>query len=173
VAVTGVAAGSLVVRLRGATDMHGAAYEWAPYRWRRLTRVRGTWRGLLPAPALRGVYQLQLRVQGRRRLLQSPHWLLRVLPPGTLEQRAFATPRAAIRDFVAHLRGHQVLTKLRSWPQPAYDHRDPRLNRLFVVAYAPRGTTDPSARLGLFISTFRDGFDGEWRVLQAATEPPD
>jgi hypothetical protein len=161
------------VRLLGADDPAGLAYKWAPYPWRRLRLVQGTWRGVLPAPPLRGIYQVQLRVGQRRRVLQSPHWLLRVLVPGTLDRRAFPTPRAVVRDFVGNLPGNQVLIAARPWPAAAFDHRDPRLNRLFVIAYAPRGNESADARRGLFITTVRDGYRGRWRLLEAATTPYD
>jgi len=53
----------------------------------------------------------------------------------------------------------------------AFDHRDTRLNRIFAVAYAPRGDTRPSARLGLFITAVRTGLHGRWRLLDARVEP--
>lgn len=46
-------------------------------------------------------------------------------------------------------------------------------HRLFVVAYASRGDHRPDSRLGLFITTVRDGYQGGWRVLQATTQPYD
>lgn len=171
VSISGIAAASVVVRLEGATDEKGLAYQWTPYRWRRLRPIGGAWRGVLPAPPLQGIYQLQFRLQPHQQLLQSRHWLLRVLAPGTLHRQAFATPRAVIRDFVSRLRGRQVLVALRRWPQAAFDHRDPRLNRVFVIAYAPRGRTHPVFRRGLFITTFRNGFNGHWRLLQATVAP--
>jgi hypothetical protein len=173
VSVAGIAAASVSVRLEGANDPSGLAYERAPYRWLRLRLAQGRWHGALPAPPLRGVYQLQLRVQRRRRVSQSPHWLLQVMPPGTLRRRPFPTPRAVIRNYVGDLPGNQVLVVARRWPPAAFDRRDPRLNRLFVVAYAPRGNDKASARRGLFITTVRDGYGGRWRLLEATTAPYD
>jgi hypothetical protein len=105
--------------------------------------------------------------------LQSRHWLLRVLPPGTLKRPAFATPRAVIRDYVSGLPGNQVLVVARPYPRAAYDHRDSRLHRLFVIAYAPRSDNQPSSQLGLFITTVRNGYHGRWRLLEATIRPPD
>jgi hypothetical protein len=173
VSVSGLAAAAVSVRLRGANDPRGLAYRWTPYRWRRLRLLRGSWRGVLSAPALRGIYQLQLRVQQSKRLLQSPQWLLRALPPGTLTRPAFPTPLAVIRDYVSDLPGNRVLVAARPWPQAAFDHRDQRLQRLFVIAYAPRGANQPSSRRGLFISTVRNGYHGRWRLLDATISPPD
>jgi hypothetical protein len=173
VSVTGVAASAVSVRLRGADDPAGPAYRWTAYRWHRLRLEQSSWRGVLPAPPLRGVYQLQFRVRQSERLLQAPRWLLRVMPPGTLKRSAFRTPRAVVDDYVGDLPGDQVLVAARRWPQAAYDHRDPRLNRTFVIAYAPRGDRRPSSRLGAFITTVRDGYHGRWRLLETTTGPPD
>ena len=172
VSVSGLSAAAVSVRIRGANDPAGIAYHWTPYPWRRLRLVQGRWQGALPAPPLRGIW-LQLEVHQSKRLLQSPRWLLRVLPPGTLKHSAFRTPRAVIRDYVSSLHGNQVLVATRRWPQAAFDHRDPRLQRLFAIAYAPRGDNKPSARLGLFITTVRDGYHGRWRLLEATTSPYD
>jgi hypothetical protein len=160
------------VRLLGAIDRTGLAYEWTPYPWRPLGLIGSSWHGLLPAPPLLGIYQLQLRLDGRT-LLTSPHWLLHVFARGTMSRRSFPTAVAAIRDFVAHLAGNQQLVALRQWPRVAFDHRDPRLHRLFVIAYAPRGDQRPASRRGLFVTTVRDGFRGRWRLLEATTQPYD
>jgi hypothetical protein len=160
-------------RLLDANDPAGVAYRWAPYRWRHLRLVRGRWSGVLAAPPLRGIYQLQFRVRQRKRLLQSPHWLLGVLPPGALGRPAFLTPLAVVSNYVSNLPGTQVIVSERPWPQSDYDHRDPRLHREFVIAYAPLGDTTPGAQRGLFITAFRDGYHGRWRLLEATVSPPD
>jgi hypothetical protein len=170
VRVSGITARSVDVRLVGAIERAGRAYEWTPYRWRALRRDQGTWRGQLPAPPLFGIYQVQLRLdQGRR--LSSRRWLLRVFPPGTMRRPSFPSAVAAVRNFVAHLPGDEVLVALRRWPLARFDHRNPRLHRLFVIAYAPQGDNRPSSRLGLFITTVRDGYHGRWRLLEATTGP--
>jgi hypothetical protein len=166
-----MSARSVSMHLAGATDESGLAYQWTPYRWHRLRLIHGAWRGLLPAPALRGIYQLQFRLHAGKRLLHSPHWLLRVLAPGTLNRPSFPTPADVIRHFVSQLPGDQVLIHVRRWPQASFDRRDPRLNRIFVIAYARRGNTKPGAQLGLFITTIRNGFNGQWSLLQATVQP--
>lgn len=171
--ISGLAAASVSVRIRGANDPAGRAYRWTPYPWHRLILGRGGWSGLLPPPPLHGIYQLQLRLRKSRQLLQSPHWLLRALPPGVLERRAFSTPRAVIRHFVRDLPGNEVLVAARPWRPAGFDHRDPRLQRLFVIAYATRGNEGVNARRGLFITTVRDGYGGRWRLLEAASAPYD
>jgi hypothetical protein len=62
VRVSGVAARSVDVRVVGAIDRAGRAYEWKPYRWHALRDHRGTWQGLLSAPPLFGIYCLRLRL---------------------------------------------------------------------------------------------------------------
>jgi hypothetical protein len=171
VTVRGLSATSVEVHLKGATDPAGLAYEWTPYRWRRLRPVGGAWRGALSAPALLGVYQLQLRVDGRRRALQSPSWLLRVFSAHTLSRPSFSTPAGVVGSVVAHLPGDDVVVAVRRLRPAAFDHRDPRLTRIFAVAYAPRGDTKPSARLGMFVTTARSGFRGPWRLLDTSVEP--
>jgi hypothetical protein len=171
VTVGGLTAHQVEVRLLGATDRSGLAYEWAPYRWRRLRLVLDAWNGVLPAPALPGIYQLQLRLDRGRKLLTTTRWLLRVFPLGTVPRGSSDTAVAAVRDFVAHLPGDQVLVAMRRWPQATFDHRDPRLHRVFVVAFAPRADNRASTRSGLFITTVRDGFHGRWRLLQATVQP--
>jgi hypothetical protein len=173
IAVSGIAAHDVEVRLLGATDRAGLAYQWAPYRWRRLQLQRGTWRGVLPTPPLLGIYQVQLRLDDGRRVLSSANWLLRVFPPGAVRRRSFPTAVAAVRDYVAHLPGDQVLVALKPWPQAAFDHRDRRLHEFFMLAYAPRADNRVDSRIGLFITTVRDGFHGHWRLLQAAVGPYD
>jgi hypothetical protein len=173
ISVSGLHARHAAVRLLGAIDRTGLAYEWTPYPWRPLRPVGGSWHGLLPAPPLLGIYQLQLRLDDGPTLLTSPRWLLHVFAPGTMARRLFPTAVAAIRDFVAHLAGNQRLVALRQWPLPAFDHRDPRLHRLFVIAYTPRGDQRPDSRRGLFVTTVRDGFHGRWRLLEATTRPYD
>jgi hypothetical protein len=173
VRVSGLAARSAEVRLVGAIDRAGLAYEWKPYRWQVLRVQHGAWRGRLPAPPLLGIYRLQLRVDDGRRLLTSTEWLLPVVPVGTMQRASFPRAVGAVRDFVAHLPGHEVLVASKRWPLSSFDHRDPRLNRLFVIAYAPRGDRRPSSRLGLFVTTIRDGYHGRWRILQATTQPYD
>ena len=80
VRVSGITARSAQVRAAGAIDRAGLAYEWKPYRWQTLRVRDGTWHGLLPAPPLFGIYRLQLRFDRGRKVLSSPHWLLRVFP---------------------------------------------------------------------------------------------
>jgi hypothetical protein len=171
VRVSGITARSAEVRLVGAIDRAGRAYEWTPYRWQMLRAHRGTWRGELPAPPLLGIYRLQLRIDHGGRFLTSARWLVRVFPAGAMKRRSFPTAVGAVGHFVAHLPGHEVLVASKRWPLSSFDHRDPRLNRLFVIAYAPRGDNRRSSRLGLFVTTVRDGYHGRWRVLETTTQP--
>jgi hypothetical protein len=171
VSVTGTSAGSVSVRLKGATDEHGRAYEYTPYPWQRLRLRRGVWRGELASPALRGVYQLQVRLRKGAEIVQSRTWLLRIFRPRTLKRPSFRTAVGAINQFVHALPGDQVLVALRRQPQAAFDRRDSRMNQMYAIAYAPRTATGSNSRRGLFITTVRDGFHGRWRLLAASVEP--
>jgi hypothetical protein len=173
VRVSGTTAGSVEVRLVGAIDRAGRAYEWTPYRWRALRIRRDTWHGLLPTPPLAGIYRLRLRFDHGRRFLSSAGWLMRVFPKGAMKRPSSPTAVGAVRHYVGNLPGHEVLVASRRWPLASFDHRDPRLNRLFAIAYAPRGDRLPQSRLGLFVTVVRDGFRGRWRVLEATTQPYD
>ena len=51
--------------------------------------------------------------------------------------------------------------------------RDQRLNRMFAISYAPRGDHRASSRIGLFVTTVRNGLHGRWRLLEATTQPYD
>lgn len=173
VRVSGISSQKAEVRLLGANDRSGLAYEWKPYPWQRLRARQGASRGALPAPPLFGIYRLQLRLDPGRRLVSRTSWLLRVFPRGTEARRSFATPAGVLRDYVARLPGHEVLVAVKPWPMAAFDHRDPRLHRLFAIAYCPRRDNRTSARLGKFITAVRDGFRGRWRLLEATTGPYD
>ncbi len=173
VRVSGTDAHSVEVRLVGAIDRAGVAYKWSPYAWRALRVDHGAWHGLLPAPPLLGIYRLQLRLDGAHRLVGSSRWLLRVFPSGTMRRPSFPSALGAVRHFVAGLPGHEVLVASRRWPLASFDHRDRRLNRVFVIAYAPRGDHRIGSRLGLFVTTVRNGFHGRWRLLDATTQPYD
>lgn len=171
VTVRNLSARSVEARLKGATDAAGLAYEWTPYRWRRLRLSDGAWRGALPAPALLGVYELELRLDGGRRVLHSRDWLVRVFRPHTLARPSFPTAAGVVRDFVARLPGDEVVVALRRVRPAHYDRRDARLHRIFAVAYASRGDTEPASRLGLFVTAVRDAFHGRWRLLDTGVEP--
>lgn len=173
VRVSGTSGQKAEVRLLGANDRSGLAYEWKPYPWQRLRSRPGSSRGALPAPPLLGIYRLQVRLDPGHVLVSRTSWLLRVFPRGTQSRRSFATPAGVLRDYVAHLPGHEVLVAVKRWPMASFDHRDPRLHRLFAIAYGPRGDNRQTTRLGKFITAVRDGFHGRWRLLEATTGPYD
>jgi len=149
----------------GALEPAGQAF-----RWRSLRLVHGTWVTTLPAPLLRGIYPLRLRTQAGKRSVRSPTWFLRVLSPGTLSRPSFPDPAEVVRWWVRTV-PHGTLVAFKRWPLPAWDRRDARLHRLFVVAYSPPGQPEESARLGMFLTAFRDGYGARWRFLQAKLVP--
>lgn len=164
IAVSELQARSLQVRLAGATYPNGR-----PIPWRPLHLVGGVWRGKLPAPALRGLYPIQLR----RGVDASPITLrlfLRVLAPGTRSRPSFHDPADVARWWVRTV-PYGTVVALKAWPRPAFDRRDTRLHRLFVVAYSPPGHRAIRDRLGMFVTAFRDGYHAPWRLLEATVEP--
>jgi len=115
VSVTGISVASLEVRLAGATTAKGVLLP-----WRAMVRAGGgEWQAVLPRPALRGVYEIQLRAGPTSPVLSSQNWLLRVLDPGTLEHPAFATPEAVARWWVRTVPAQMRLVALRRWTRPA------------------------------------------------------
>ena len=164
ITVSGVHARSVEVRL-AATDMLGRALP-----WRSLAPVNGAWVATLPAPTLLGVYPVVLRTSPGSPLFSSQRLFLRVFEPGTRARPAFDNPVAVARWWVRTV-PHATLVALKAWPRPAFDHRDVRLQRLFVVAYSPPGRPQVSDRLGIFITAFRDGYDAPWRLLETTIEP--
>jgi hypothetical protein len=88
---------------------------------------------------------------------------------GALPAAADDRPVLVVRSVP---RSRSRLVAIRSWPLPAGDRRDPRLHRLFVIAYGPVGDPNPAHRLGIWITAFRNGYAAPWRLLQATVQPP-
>ena len=165
IVVSNVQAPSLQVLLTGAMD------EFAqPLGWRSLRLVNGSWRGSLPTPAQLGIYPVELRVAAGATPFGSPNWLLRVFAPGTRSRPSFDDPVDVVRWWVRTV-PRETPVAMKPWPFPDFDRRDPRLHRLYVVAYAPAGDTNVDDRLGMFVTAVRDGYQGRWRFLEAIVEP--
>jgi hypothetical protein len=124
----------------------------------------------LPAPELRGIYPVQLRVGPGSPVLRSTHWFYRVFAPGTLS-RPFGLPEDVARGWVQTLPGKAKLVALKRWPRPDFDRRDLRLHRLLVIAYTLAGHETVRERLGIFVTAVRDGYGGRWRMLEAKATP--
>jgi hypothetical protein len=164
--VAGIHAPTLQVRLVGATVNRGT-----PLPWTSLHRVHGAWRASLPTPELRGAYPVELRVRPGSRILHADSWLLRVFARGTLARPTFSTPEQVARWWVRTRPEGATLVAMKRWPQPTFDLRDHRLHQLLVLAYSPQGRPGVRDRLGIFITAVRDGFRGNWRLLEATTLP--
>lgn len=165
IAVSGIHAASVDARLSGATDTAGRLLPWTPLR---LTGA--TWHGSLAAPSLRGVYPVELRTAADASPFRPERVFLRVFARGTRTRRAFDSPVDVARWWVRTVpRG--TLVALKPWPHSAFDRRDVRLHRLFVVAYSPPGHPAVDERLGMFVTAFRDGYGGPWRLLEATVQP--
>jgi hypothetical protein len=95
---------------------------------------------------------------------------LRVFAPGTRARPSFDEPSDVVRWWVRAI-PHGTLVAFKAWPRPAFDRRDPRLHRLFVVAYSPPGHPLVGDRLGMFVTAFRNSYGGRWQLLEATVEP--
>jgi hypothetical protein len=164
IAVSDVRTQSVRVLLVGATDVVGR-----PLPWLVLHHAGGTWLGRLPAPALRGVYPIEVQAGTENVRLRPTRLFLRVFARGTLARPPFDSPLAVVRWWV-HSVTRGRLVALKAWPRPAFDRRETSLHRLFVVAYVPRGSS-PGRRLGMFVTAFRNGYDAPWRFLEATVAP--
>lgn len=165
ISVSAIRTRSLEVRLLGATDSVGRSLPWRPLRL-----VGEVWVGRLPAPALRGVYPVELRTRRGGSRLRSERALLRVFARDTRKRPSFAAPAGAVRWWVRAIIGARPVA-VKAWPRPAFDHREPRLHRLFVVAYSLPAKRAVRDRLGLFVEVFRDGYHARWRVLETTVAP--
>src|SRR5262249_35620001 len=130
-----------------------------------------SWQGTLPAPALLGIYPVQLRAGNGAQIVGSQHWMLRVFVPGTLKRRSFATPEQVARAWVTSLPGHAKPVALKRFRRPDFEHRTRRLHQLLVIAWLPNGRHARSDRLGIFVTAVQDGFNGGWRLLEANALP--
>ena len=161
IAVAGPPGIGLFARLEGASTAAGEPAGWTSLRY-----TGGAWRGMLPAPPLRGVYPIRLRASRGPLTEPATSALLRVYTRGTAREPSFVDPRGVVRWWVAR-RGAK-LTAWKPWRLSSLDRRDPRLHRLFVIAYRRPGRPT----LGIFVTAVRDGFGGRWRLLEATVEPP-
>ena len=166
VTVTGIAVPSLEVRAAGASTNLGKRLPWTALHF-----SNGAWHGVLPPSEFRGIYPLELRIRRGSPVWRSERWLLRVFARGTLARPTFSTPEGAARWWVRTLPSHATLAAVRRWPQPAYDLRDPRLHQILVLAYNRAGHPAVRDRLGIFVTAVRDGFHGNWRMLEATAVP--
>ena len=166
VTVTGVAAPTLEVHLRGSSTALGKAMGWTT-----LTRVGNAWEGTLPLPEFRGVYPIELRVARGGEVLRSDNWLLRVFARGTLSRPSFRTPEEVAAYWVRTVESKAHMQALRRWPRPAFDRRDRRLHQLMVIAYSLSSKPNVKDRLGMFVTAVRDGYHGRWRLLEATAVP--
>jgi len=165
IAVSGIDVRSLEVRLAGSTYADGE-----PLPWHSLRLVHGAWRGTLPAPAWRGVYPVELRAGASTSPIRPAGLFLRVFARGTRERPSFDDPTDVVRWWVRTV-PHATLVAIKEWPRPAFDGRDARLHRLFVVAYSPPGRPSADDQLGMFVTAFRDGYGAGWRLLDATVQP--
>lgn len=155
----------LEVALSGATDRTGKLFG-----WRAAHRLGRGWVAELPRPALRGIYPVLLRERAGGPVTRSTRWLLRIFRPAAAHEPTFMTPQEAVRWWVRTVR-HARVAALKPWQRSTFDKRDPRLHRLFVVAFNVPGRPGIANRLGRFVTAVRDGYGGPWRLLDANVQP--
>ena len=129
-AVSGIDVRSLEVRLTGSAYADGE-----PLPWHSLRLVNGAWRGTLPAPARRGVYPVELRTAAGASPIKPAGLFLRVFARGTRERPSLTIPTDVVRWWVRTV-PHATLVAIKAWPRSAFDRRDVRLHRRFVVQRA-------------------------------------
>jgi hypothetical protein len=83
---------------------------------------------------------------------------------------SFDDPNDVVRWWVRSV-PHATLVAIKAWPRSAFDRRDARLYRRFVVAFSPPGHPQVNDRLGMFVTAFRDGHGAGWRLLDARVLP--
>ena len=133
ITVSGLDSRSLQVRLAGRDVRRRSAASVA------VARSRG--RGLAgQAPDSRSARPLPDRApHGAGPLLSSTRTCsFASSSPEHSARPAFDDPAEAVRWWVRTV-PHATLVALKAWPLPAFDRRDIRLHRLFVVAYSPLG----------------------------------
>jgi len=166
VTVTHVDLPSLEVLVAGGTSVRGTRLPWTPLRLR-----DGAWHGVLPRPARRGVYQLELRPRAGERVWRSDEWLLRVFARGTGARPSFTEPEAVAAWWVRTVPSHGRLVATRRWPLSADDRRDPRRHQVLVISYTVAGHRAVRDRIGVFVTAFRERLSGRWRLLEATVAP--
>jgi hypothetical protein len=165
VVIAGWRESRLQVALSGATDRAGRLLG-----WRAASRQGQLWIVALPRPALRGIYPVLLRERAGAPVTRSTRWLFRIFRRTARSEPTFTTPQAVVRWWVRTDR-HATVAALKQWPRSSLDKRDPKLHRLFVVAFNLRGRPGVANRLGRFVTAVRDGYDGPWRLLEANVQP--
>jgi hypothetical protein len=154
------------VRMLGATNVRGDQISWMP-----LHRLRRDWEARLPQPVLPGIYPVDLRVRPTLEVISAPVVYVRVYEAGTTTRPTFATPAQVAIWWVADVAGGTVVA-IRRWQATALDHRLPSLHRLLVTSYDLPNTSGSTERLGIWITAVREGYSGNWRLLDASVTPP-
>jgi hypothetical protein len=155
------------VQLEGASSVFGTLFPWIALQRRR----NGDWLAGLPQPVLPGIYPIRLRTRPKFAISLAEVAYLRVYWDGTDTRPLFPTPEQVATWWVRQVAGG-TLVAIRRWPRQPIDHRLTSLNRLFVVAYSPHGNLAPQERLGVWITAVREGYRGEWRLLDEDVTPP-
>jgi hypothetical protein len=164
--VTHIDVPTLEVNVVGGTSSPGTPLHWTPLQF-----AHNAWRAVLPIPALRGIYPLELRVREGGHVMRSEAWLWRVFPRGTQSRPTFTRPEEVAAWWVRTVPSGGRLIATRRWPLSAGDLRDPRRHVKLVIAYTVAGHRGRGDRLGVFVTAVRARLDGRWRLLEATVSP--
>jgi hypothetical protein len=94
-----------------------------------------------------------------------------VFAKGTQARPLLETPEEVARSWVRDLPANAVVVAMRRWPLPAFDHRDPYLHQVLVIAYTVEGHRGVRDRLGIFVTAVRETKASRWRLLEATAAP--
>lgn len=168
VAVTGVTAPAVSVRLGGGLASGGKWFNWVALR----PNGAGSWWTVLRAPGYFGVYPVQIRAGG---VLHETDAVVQILPQGFVNQPGFFTPEQVAEWWTRVAPPGASLTGVTTWRSGFFTHRDADLNRLLRVRFTllrpwPQLHLKEGSRQ-IFLSVARLRSGGLWRLLETTTAP--
>ncbi len=168
VAVTGIAAPTVSVRIGGGLASGGRWFNWVALR----SSGAGAWWTVLRAPGYFGVYPVEVRAGG---VIHETDTVVNVLPHGFVNQPGFVTPEQVAEWWTRVAPAGATLTGVTTWRTGFFTHRDPDLNRLLRVHFTllrpwQRLHLAPGSRQ-VFLSVARLRSGGLWRLLQTTRAP--
>jgi hypothetical protein len=168
VAIAGVTAPALSVRLRGGLASGGKWFGWVALQ----SSGPSSWSTVLRAPGYLGVYPVEIRTGG---VAQTTDAAVEILPRGFAGQPGFATPEQVVEWWTRISPAGAAVTSVTTWHTGFFTHRDPELNRLLAVRFTllrpwPVLHLKPGPHR-IFLSVARLHPDGIWRLLETTTAP--
>jgi hypothetical protein len=163
VAVTGISAPAVSVRLAGGIASGGKWFNWVALR----PNGPGSWWTVLRAPGYLGVYPVEIRSGGVR---QATDAVVEILPRGFVGKPGFDTPEHVAEWWTRISPAGATLARVSTWHTGFFTHRDPDLNRLLRVRFTLlRPWPQLHLKAGtqaIFLSVARLRPGGLWRLLE-------